>query len=118
LLSPLQAIRPLSAALAASDQHAHRRFLEQADVFRYAVIQRLNRDIIRNRKPAPVGTPTAPYVADVAAITRGMAFVPRSPPLGEVLIRHSADLLILAGWALAAILLAFAAGHRLARISS
>lgn len=117
-LSPYQAIRPWSAALAASDQHAHRRFLEQAEEFRFAVIQRLNQDIIHNRKAGPAGAPPAPYLADVAAITRGMAFVPQPPALGEALARHWSDLLILAGWAALATLLAFAAGRRLARIAA
>ncbi len=118
VISPLQAIRPWSAALAASDQHAHRRFLEQAEEFRYGVIQRLNRDIVRNRKPSPAGATTAPYLADVAAITRGMAFSPRSPDLHETLVRHRVDLIVLAAWALCAVALAFAAGRRLARISA
>lgn len=116
-LSPLQAIRPWSAALAGSDQHAHRRFLEQAEQFRYAVVQRLNRDIIANRKPSPPGAPPPPYLADVASITRGIQFKGEAPPLGEALRRHWSDLLILAGWALLATLLASAAGRRLKRVS-
>ncbi|KTF68271.1 DUF3526 domain-containing protein [Sphingomonas sp. HT-1] len=50
LLSPLQAVRPWSAALAQSDQYAHRRFLEQADGFRYDLVQTLNRAIIHRPK--------------------------------------------------------------------
>jgi ABC-2 type transport system permease protein len=118
LLSPFQAIRPWSAALAASDQHAHRRFLEQAEDFRYAVVQRLNRDIIRNRKQPAAGAPPAPYLADVAAITRDVRFAPRPVPLGEALARHWIDLLILIAWAVAAAGLAFAAARRLARLSA
>lgn len=118
LLSPLQAIRPWSAALSSGDQHAHRRFLEQAEQFRYAVIQRLNRDIIQNRKPAPAGTPAPPYLANVAAITRDMRFRPAPTPLGETLSRHWIDLAILALWALLATGLAFAAGRRLSRIAA
>lgn len=118
LLSPLQAIRPWSAALAASDQHSHRRFLEQAEEYRYAVIQRLNRDIISNRKPPPAGSPPAPYLADVAAITRDIGFAHRAPALGETLARHWIDLAILAIWAALATALAFAAGRRLSRIAA
>lgn len=117
-LSPLQAIRPWSAALAGSDQHAHRRFLEQADAFRFEIVQRLNRDIIANRKPTPAGAPAAPYLADVAAITRGIEFAPQAPTTGEALRRHRRDLLILAGWAAVATLLAFAAARRLGRIAA
>lgn len=110
VLSPTQAVRPWSAALAQADQHAHRRFLEQADRFRYAIVQGLNRDIIRNRKPSE-----APYLADVAAITRGQAFAGGPPSLRETLDRHWADLAALTAWAIFAALLALLASRRLAR---
>ncbi|MDP5277450.1 DUF3526 domain-containing protein [Sphingomonas sp. DG1-23] len=110
LLSPFEAIRPWSAALAQSDQHAHRRFLEQADGFRYDLVQTLNRAIIHRRK----GT-EGPYLADVAAITREARFSPSPPRLREALGRHWPDLALLASWAGGATLLAFAAAKRLAR---
>ena len=113
LVSPLQALRPLSAGLAQSDQHAHRRFLEQADEYRYALVQQLNRDIIHNRKD-----PNSVYLTDVGAITRGQYFAARAVPLGETLGRHRTDLAILALWALAATLLALAASRRLRRIAA
>jgi hypothetical protein len=72
VLSPYQAIRPWSAALAQSDQHAHRRFLEQADGFRYDLVQRLNRALIHR----PLGG-KGPYMTDVAAVTRDTSFVAR-----------------------------------------
>lgn len=112
-VSPLQALRPLSAALAQSDQHAHRRFLEQADAYRYALVQQLNRDIIHNRKD-----PTSLYLTDVGSITRGQHFDPSPVPLEETLGRHRIDLAILALWALAATVLALAASRRLRRIWS
>ena len=114
LLSPLQAVRPWSAALAQSDQHAHRRFLEQADGFRYDLVQTLNRAIIHR----PRGGGEGPYLADVAAITRDARFSPVPPRLGEALARHWLDLAILALWAVGATLLAFAAAHRLGRSSA
>ncbi|MDR6116099.1 MULTISPECIES: DUF3526 domain-containing protein [unclassified Sphingomonas] len=43
LLSPAIALRGLSMAAAGTDFAAHRRFLEQAEVYRYALVQRLNR---------------------------------------------------------------------------
>lgn len=43
LLSPAIAIRSLSMAAAGTDFAGHRRFLEQAEAHRYALIQRLNR---------------------------------------------------------------------------
>lgn len=43
LLSPTIALRGLSMAVAGTDFDAHRRFLEQAEAYRYALVQRLNR---------------------------------------------------------------------------
>jgi ABC-2 type transport system permease protein len=113
LLSPLQALRPWWASLAQSDQHAHRRFLEQADGFRYDLVQTLNRAII-NR---PIGD-DGPYLADIAAVTRDARFTPVRPDVGEALARHWLDLAILALWAGAATLLAFGAARRLGRESA
>lgn len=42
LLSPAIAIRSLSMAAAGTDFAGHRRFLEQAETYRYALVQRLN----------------------------------------------------------------------------
>ena len=42
-LSPLIAIRQLSMALAGTDPAAHHDFLDQAEAFRYAFVQKLNR---------------------------------------------------------------------------
>lgn len=113
LLSPFQAIRPWSAALAQSDQHAHRRFLEQADGFRYGLVQTLNRAIIHRPKGGD-----GPYLTDVAAITRDARFDPAPPRLREALTRHWLDLAILGFWAGGATVLAFAAARRLGRASA
>ncbi|MDK2769199.1 MAG: DUF3526 domain-containing protein [Sphingomonas sp.] len=113
LVSPVQAIRPWSAAMAQSDQHAHRRFLEEADAFRYDLVQRLNRAIIHR----PKGN-EGPYMADVVAITRDAKFVATPTPLREALSRHWIDLAILAGWAALALLLALAATRRLGKASA
>ncbi len=43
LLSPVIALRSLSMAAADTDFAGHRRFLEQAETYRYALVQRLNR---------------------------------------------------------------------------
>jgi ABC-2 type transport system permease protein len=113
VLSPYQAVRPWSAALAQSDQHAHRRFLEQADRFRYDLVQQLNRALIHR----PLGG-EGPYMTDVAAVTRDTSFVARPARLREALARHWIDFAILAGWAALAKLLAFAAARRLGRTSA
>lgn len=43
ILSPTIALRALSMAAAGTGFEAHRRFLEQAEAYRYALVQRLNR---------------------------------------------------------------------------
>ncbi|SEJ43225.1 ABC-2 type transport system permease protein [Sphingomonas sp. OV641] len=43
MLSPAIALRSLSMAAAGTDFTGHRRFLEQAEAYRYALVQRLNR---------------------------------------------------------------------------
>ena len=42
-ISPVIALRSLSMAAAGTDLAGHRRFLEQAEAYRYALVQRLNR---------------------------------------------------------------------------
>lgn len=110
LLSPAQAMRPWSAAMAQTDQQAHRRFLEQADRFRFELVQKLNRAIIH--RPRDI---EGPYMADVAAITGDMRFVAEPVRAQEALARHWADLAILFAWAGFSVLLAFAAARRLGR---
>lgn len=113
VLSPLQAVRPWSAAIAQSDQHAHRRFLEQADGFRFELVQQLNRALIHRPKGGE-----GPYLTDVAALTRGTNFTARPQGLRETLARQWIDLAILLGWAGLATLIAFAAARRLAKAST
>ncbi len=48
VLSPTIAIRALSMAAANTDFAGHRRFLEQAEAYRYALVQRLNRMEAKN----------------------------------------------------------------------
>lgn len=43
LVSPAIGMRSLSMALSGTDLEGHRRFLQQAEAYRYAVVQRLNR---------------------------------------------------------------------------
>lgn len=107
-LSPLLALRPLSSALAQSDLAAHRHFLEQAEDYRYRMVQALNRDMKLNRKPG-----MREYAADVAAITAAIRFDPQPQPLGPVLARAAAPLLVLAAWLAAAIALMCLAARKL-----
>lgn len=107
-LSPLMALRPLSAALAQTDLPAHRHFLSQAEAYRYATVQALNRDIKLNRKPG-----NGEYASDVAAITRGIAFTPRPFALRELLPHVAAPFALLLAWLLGALVLMRLGARRL-----
>ena len=100
VVSPLLALRPLSAALAQTDLPAQRRFLAQAEHYRYAMVQALNRDIKLNRKAG-----VRDYASDVAAITAGIRFAPRPYALAEVLPRVAAPFALLLAWVLVALVL-------------
>lgn len=108
VVSPLLALRPLSAGLARTDMEAHRDFLAQAERYRYQTVQALNRDIKLNRKPQ-----VREYASDVAAITRDIVFTPRPLTLGEVLPRSAAPFAVLAAWLAGALVLMRLGARRL-----
>lgn len=107
VLSPMQALKPLSAALAQSDLPAHRHFLEQAERYRYAMVQALNRDMKLHRKGNGL------YTSDVNAITAGIQFAPQPLTLADVLPRAGLPLLILLAWLAGAVLLLWRCAGRL-----
>lgn len=107
-LSPLMALRPLSAALAQSDLPAHRHFLAQAEHYRYTMVQALNRDIKLNRKPE-----MRDYASDVPAITRALRFQPQPLALAALLPRVAAPFALLGAWLLGAVLLMELAARRM-----
>ncbi|SDF74152.1 MULTISPECIES: DUF3526 domain-containing protein [unclassified Duganella] len=107
VLSPMLALRPLSAALAQSDLPAHRHFLEQAERYRYAMVQALNRDMKLHRKGNGL------YTADVNAITAGIQFAPQSLAMRDVAPRIVQPLLILLAWLIAALLLLWRSASQL-----
>jgi ABC-2 type transport system permease protein len=110
VVSPLMALRPLSAALAQSDLPAHRHFLVQAEAYRYRMVQALNRDIKLNRKPG-----SREYASDVAAITGTIHFEPTPYALGDVLPRIARPFAILLAWLAGACILMGLAARSLER---
>ncbi|WP_121117234.1 ABC transporter permease [Croceibacterium ferulae] len=113
ILSPAIAIRDLSMAAAGTDFAGHRRFLEQAEAYRYTLVQRLNR----------LQAEGVAYADDVAVdpgadrrkrVDAGnwdaMPDFRFDAPDGDTLVRAAMPgLLIVAGWlGVAALLLAFA----------
>lgn len=108
VVSPLLALRPLSASLARTDMAAHRHFLAQAERYRYQTVQALNRDIKLKRKPQ-----MREYASDVAAITQEIVFTPRALSLGELLPRTVAPFAALATWLAGALVLMRLGARRL-----
>jgi len=102
--SPTVALRRLSMAAAETDLSAYRRFLEQAEAYRYDLIQRLNRlqaEAVDAHDDAAKGTDAAADARSriAAAHWRAMPqFRPTRPDPGEVLSRAAPALLALALW--------------------
>lgn len=121
LLSPSIAIQRLSMATAGTDLEGHRRFLTQAEAYRYAIVQRLNRlqaealtysdDSNRNRDPE-AGRRVR---IDPANWQRVPDFAYRAAPTQAKLAAALPPALILGAWLLAALTLLRWAAVRLAR---
>lgn len=112
VVSPGMAVAPWSRAFAGTDFAAHRLFLSEAETYRYALIQALNRDV-RLHKPKT----TEPYKADVSAIAASLTFTPRRPTLAQAWTTQASNFLILAAWVLTALGFALFAATRLERAS-
>ena len=109
ILSPLLAVQNASAALAGTDNRHLRGFDEQAEAERQRVVNALNRDLTVN------GVGNAAYKADARLWGSFAPFRPTPLPIREALRVAWPDLLILAGWLFAAVLLVRRAGRMLAR---
>ena len=93
LLSPRIALQSWSAGLAETDFAAHHAFLQDAERYRYAFVQALNRAVIKMTPGQPRSR------VNVAAITAEVdRVVGASPTLGETWQRQWADVVILGAW--------------------
>jgi ABC-2 type transport system permease protein len=121
LASPTLAVRSLSMAASGTDLEGHRRFLQQAEAYRYTIVQRLNRlqaealtfsdDTNRNRDPE-AGRRVR---IDPGAWRRTPDFVYRPASTAEALTAALPGLALLGLWAGLAGSLAWGAGRRLER---
>lgn len=121
VLSPTVAVRRLSMAAAETDLAGYRRFLEQAEAYRYDLVQRLN----RLQATAVSAEDDAAKSGDAAAEARSRVsadhwrempqFRPTRPAAGEVLGAALPALTVLVLWLAAAGLLAARAAQRLTR---
>lgn len=124
LLSPSIAIQRLSMATAGTDLEGHRRFLLQAEAYRFDIVQRLNRmqaealtysdDSNRNSDPD-----AARRVRIDSANWRGVPdFAYRGATTAEKLRAAAAPALVLGGWLLLGLLLLRLAARHIARTSA
>lgn len=107
LVSPLIAVQNVSAAFAGTDDLHLRHFEDQAEAERLRVIQALNLDV----KLHGSGDPN--YKADERLWSRFGVFAARPLPIRAALHNVWPDLMILAVWLLAGLVLLRAAGRRL-----
>lgn len=123
-VSPTLAVRSLSMAASGTDLEGHRRFLRQAEAYRYAIVQRLNRlqaerltysdDSNRNSDPE-AGRRVR---IDPGAWRQTPDFVYRPASTAESLAASTPGLLLLGAWLALAGGLAWAASRRLERAGS
>ena len=121
LFSPTVAVRRLSMAAAGTDLNGHRRFLDQAEAYRYAFVQRLNRlqaDAVDATLDRAKGRTAAAEQAarisseNFAAIPK-FRFVPAAP---DELVRAALPALgALVAWGLVLAAMLALAARRLAR---
>jgi len=114
VLSPVIALQRLSTALAGTDLHAHRRFMEAAERHRYHFVQALNR--LQAEKLSYAGDRSSRDSRISRAHWHGVADFQHEPePAHEAIVRALPAAGVLAGWACAAMVLLGWAGRRLAR---
>ena len=123
-VSPTLAVRSLSMAASGTDLEGHRRFLRQAEAYRYAIVQRLNRlqaerltysdDSNRNSDPE-AGRRVR---IDPGAWRQTPDFIYRPASTAESLAASTPGLLLLGAWLALAGGLAWAASRRLERAGS
>jgi ABC-2 type transport system permease protein len=102
LLSPVLAVRQMSALLAGTDERHHRHFAHAAELHRRLIIRQLNDDMIQHGARLDFA-----YAADPALWRAIPEFTYRLPSLDEAHARPALwDLLVLAGWLLGGLLLA------------
>lgn len=117
LLSPAIALRSLSMAAAGTDFAGHRRFLEQAEAYRYALVQRLNRMQMEDVSYADDSATDAGADQRKRVAARNWQAMPDfsfSSPSGRELAANALPgLAILFGWLAGALILLALAARRL-----
>lgn len=107
-LSPTLALQAVSRALARTDFPAHLAFLRGVEDYRYRLIQALNLEVKQHK--AANGSK---HLADIATLTRSVAYSPQHPPLGHIAAAQSVNFAILLAWVLLALGLVFTSARHL-----
>ena len=117
LLSPTIALRSLSMAAAGTDLAGHRRFLDQAEAYRYALVQRLNaleQDAVSYADDTAVDAGADRRKRVDAANWRAMPPFAFHAPDGATLARSALPgLAVVIGWLIAAVLVLTIATRRM-----
>lgn len=97
VFTPAVALDAAGTSLAGTDFHHHRHFIESAEVYRRAMVNRLNGELMGHAEHADAGAATgARFWASVPA------FAYRPPSLADALGQALAPLLLMLGWCAAA----------------
>ena len=113
VFSPTISLQPWSRAFAGTDFGAHLNYSRGVEDYRYRLIQTLNVEI-KDHKPPPG---ERYYLADIATITRDVAYAPRQLSMGDVAAAQIPNLVILLVWTAFAISLVAVSARRLGRLS-
>ncbi|WP_338849209.1 DUF3526 domain-containing protein [Massilia sp. W12] len=108
VFSPTVALQACSAAIAGTDFHQHRHFIDAAESYRRAMVNRLNRELMQDKAQHQQAR-AASAAASMQFWQSIPAFDYRAPALGGVLAHAAAPILLLPGWCALAALLAWRA---------
>ncbi|WP_230434543.1 DUF3526 domain-containing protein [Xanthomonas melonis] len=108
-ISPTLALQPWSRAFAGTDYAAHLAYLRGVEDYRYRLIQALNHEV-KTHKPPPG---EQYHLADIATLTRSIAYAPQAPTRVATAAAQAPNLAILLGWALLGIVLTRLCASRL-----
>lgn len=111
VISPTIALQASSRAFARTDFGAHLAYLRGVEDYRYRLIQTLNQEVAANKPP-----PGERYhLADIATITRDVAYVPGTERMREIAAAQAPTLAILLVWTALSFSLAAISALRLER---
>lgn len=113
IISPAIAVQPWSRGFAGTDFAAHLAYLRGVEDYRYRLVQTLNHEV--RTHPPPPGERY--HLADIATVTRSVAYAPPEQHLAQIVAAQAPDLLILLAWTIVALGLAALSALRLERRS-